>query len=164
MSNMFFHYQERAVRANGTAHATLTDTIMTMQELLDHYDQLQIEGLLNSVGQWQDNGVVYLNRNGIRVRESYEGYTAAEHKLEIRITRVVSEAHLEDYKKETAGPKTFIVYNGDRYDQKAAINADCCSLVKVDMDNEHAVSVFHEMRTAIEQEVSANIIIEDLKY
>lgn len=67
MSKYFVHYQERAVRQDGTPFATLTDIFIPLEELEEMFDDIQVESLLNTVGDYDDNGVVYLNRNGFVV-------------------------------------------------------------------------------------------------
>ena len=92
---LYFHYQERAFI--GAFHKILTDTVMSQEELEKTFDELQIESLLNSMGKWDDNGVVYMNQDGEVAKAPWEP-ECVEFPLQNRIAAVVAFGNLDDYR------------------------------------------------------------------
>lgn len=92
---LYFHYQERALL--GANYRTLTDTVMSQEELEKTFDEFQIEHLLNSVGKWGDNGVVYINEDEEVAQAPWEP-KCVEFPLQNRVAAVVASGNLDDYR------------------------------------------------------------------
>lgn len=106
---IFIHYQERALKDRGEPQV-LTDMVMDLELLDQMYDHFQIEHLLNSIGKWDDNGVVYINQDGSVAKEPWEG--ASEYPLEFRIKQIICEENLSDYLSKHRLMVDFSNWNG----------------------------------------------------
>ncbi len=96
--SFYVHYQERAVNTDSVFEGTdklVSDYMMSFEEFLEMYDDVISEHLLNSIGEWSDNGVVYLDSKGIVC--DYSCATAQEFPLEFRVRHIVCEGNLREY-------------------------------------------------------------------